>query len=121
MTVREAAAALGGQIAVGDADASREVQGGYVSDLLSDVMANAQEGALWVTLQRHSNVVAVAVLKGLAGIVLVNGRAPEPDTITRATEEHVVIITTPLDAFDAVGMLYVRGVRGRPSPEGVHA
>ncbi len=121
MTVREAAAALGGRIAVGDAEASRDVQGGYVSDLLSDVIAHAPEGALWVTLQRHSNVVAVAVLKGLAGIVLVNGREPEPDTIARASQEHVVIVTTPLNAFDAVGVLYGRGVRGRPSPEGVHA
>ena len=121
MSVRDAAEALGGRIAVGDADASREVLGGYASDLLSDVIAHAQEGVLWVTLQRHSNIVAVAVLKGLAGIVLVNGREPEPDTIARASAEHVVIITTPLDAFDAAGVLYARGVRGRSSPEGVHA
>jgi hypothetical protein len=116
MTVREAAAAIGGRIAVGGAEASRDVAGGYVSDLLSDVIAHAPEGALWVTLQRHSNIVAVAVLKGLAGIILVNGREPEPDAIARAAQEHVVIVTTPLEAFDVAGALFARGVRGRSSP-----
>jgi hypothetical protein len=121
MTVKDAAGALRGRVVVGEADAAREVHGGYVSDLLSDVIANAHEGDLWITLQRHSNIVAVAVLKGLAAIVLVSGREPEPETAKRAAEEHVVLVSTQLDAFNAVGVLYAQGVRGRRSPEGVHA
>ena len=38
----------------GDAEITR----GYVSDLLSDVLGKATEGALWVTLQSHPNVIA---------------------------------------------------------------
>jgi hypothetical protein len=121
MTIREAAKALGGTMAVDQAEAGREIQGGYASDLLSDVIAHAQEGDIWMTLQRHVNIVAVAVLKGLSGIVLVSGREPEADTVARAREEHVPIVTTPLDAFNAIGVLYTQGVRGRRSPEGVHA
>lgn len=121
MTVRETASVLGGRIAAGEADASRQVLGGYACDLLSDVIANAQDGDLWVTLQRHTNIVAVAVLKNLAGIVLVNGREPEPETIARAAEEHVPIVTTPLQTFEAVGVLHALGVRGRRNPESVHA
>ena len=121
MTVREVAAALRGTVAVGEADLGRTVTGGYVSDLLSDVIAHAQEGVLWITLQKHSNIVAVAHLKSLAGVVLVGGRTPEPDTIARAAEEHVPIITTPLDAFDAAGVLYALGVRGKNHAERVHA
>ncbi|HEX2998950.1 MAG TPA: serine kinase, partial [Armatimonadota bacterium] len=41
-----------------------EVSGGYASDLLSDVLANGQEGDLWITIQAHRNVAAVAGLKG---------------------------------------------------------
>lgn len=121
MTVGEAAQVLGGRVAVGHADAGREILGGYVSDLLSDVIAHAREGDVWITLQKHSNIVAVAVLKGVAGIVLINDREPEPDTIARAAEEHVPIVTTPLDAFDAAGRLYRLGVRGRGSSASVHA
>ena len=56
---------------------ANRVTGGYVSDLLSDVIANSNEGDLWVTLQVHVNIVAVACMKDLAGIVLVNGREPQ--------------------------------------------
>ena len=121
MTVREAASALGGRIAASEADTSRAVLGGYACDLLSDVIAHAQDGDLWVTLQKHSNIVAVARLKNLAGVVVVNGREPEPDTIARANEEHVPIVTTALEAFEAVGVLHALGVRGRRHPESVHA
>lgn len=87
-------------------------RGGYASDLLSDVMANARDGDVWVTLQKHVNTVAVAQLKNLSAIVVVNGRQPEPDAVARANEHGVAIITTPLPAFDAVGRLYELGFRG---------
>ena len=121
MTVREAMAALGGTLEVGEAEADRGIAGGYVSDLLSDVIAHAQDGDLWVTMQKHANIVAVARLKNLAGIVLVNGRQPEPDTIARAAQEHIPIVTTPLQAFEAAGVLHALGVRGRRNPESIHA
>jgi hypothetical protein len=91
----------------------REIHGGYSSDLLSDVIANAQEGDVWITLQKHLNIVAVAHLKGLAAIVLVNGRCPDPDTVARADQEGIVIITTPLSAFEAAGRLHGCGLAGR--------
>ena len=116
MTVAEAAKKLNGTVTGVQADTSREVLGGYVSDLLSDVMTNAQEGDLWVTLQKHPNIVAVAHVRGLAGVVLINGRQPEPETVARAIEEHVPIVSTSLSAFEAVGILYGLGVRRRRNP-----
>ena len=112
MTVAEAAGRLGGALVAGVPDAGREVLGGYAYDLLSDVMGNAREGDLWVTLQKHVNVVAVAQLKGLAGIVLVAGREPERETVARADQEHVPLVTTALPAFEAVGVLHGAGVTG---------
>jgi hypothetical protein len=116
MTVEEAAAKIAGTIVACPAEAAgREVRGGYASDLLSDVMGNSREGDLWVTLQKHVNIVAVAHLNGLAGIVLVNGRRPEPDTAARAEEERIPIISTDLPAFDVAGILHGLGIRGRRS------
>ena len=113
MTVTELARLVEGAI-VGPADAGpREVRGGYASDLLSDVMANAQDGDAWISMQRHVNTVAVAQLKNLAGIVIVNGRQPEADMAARAAEHGVPVVTTPLPAFDAAGRLYAAGLRGR--------
>jgi hypothetical protein len=95
----------------------RDVTGGYASDLLSDVLAHADEGVLWVTLHIHQNIVAVASHKGLAGIVLVQGRQPEPDTIAKAGEEGIPLLVTELPAFELVGRLYQAGMRGAAAPE----
>ena len=89
-----------------------EVTGGYVSDLLSDVLANSREGNLWVTLQRHQNIVAVASMKELAGIVLVSGREPEDETLKKAEAESLPILVSELPAFELPGRLYTLGVRG---------
>lgn len=90
----------------------REVTGGYASDLLSDVLAHSKEGNLWITLQIHHNIVAVASMKDLAGIVLVNGREPEQETIEKAEAENIAIMVTEMPTFELVGRLYGLGVTG---------
>lgn len=112
MTVAELAGVVDGTLLGQAPDAARVVRGGYVSDLLSDVMANAQDGDAWITMQRHVNTVAVAQLKNLAAIVIVNGRQPEADMIARAAEHAVAVVVSPLGAFDAAGRLYAGGLRG---------
>lgn len=91
---------------------AKEVKGGYASDLLSDVMAHSQEGDVWVTIQGHPNIVAVAALRDLAGIILANGRQPDEQTVQRAEEEGVPILCTPLPTFEVVGRLYRLGIHG---------
>ena len=87
-----------------------EVTRGYASDLMSDVMANANEGDLWVTLQTHQNIVAVAAMKALSGIILVNGREPEKETLQKAEAEEVPIMISRLPTFELVGRLFELGV-----------
>jgi hypothetical protein len=94
------------------ANLDRDVTGGYASDLLSDVLANSKEGNIWVTLQVHHNIVAVASMKDLAGVVLVNGREPEQETIDKAEKENLVIMVTEMPTFELVGRLYSLGVTG---------
>ena len=83
-----------------------EVTGGYTSDLLSDVIANSEEGNLWITLQTHQNTIAVAKLKDLAGIIIVNNREPDEDTLKKADEENVPILCSAEKAFEVSGKLY---------------
>lgn len=82
------------------------VTGGYVSDLLSDVMANSKKDNIWITLQTHLNIVAVASLRTLSGIIIVGNRQVHEDTITRAETEKVTIMTTPMSAFEVAGKIY---------------
>jgi hypothetical protein len=83
-----------------------EVRGGYVGDLLSDVMANSREGDLWITRQVHQNIVAVASLKDLAGIILVRGAEPADDTLEKAVRENIPLLTTDMAAFETAGRIY---------------
>ncbi len=82
------------------------VTGGYVSDLLSDVMGNAKEGQVWITLQTHQNIIAVASLKELAAIIIVKGLKPDADTIEKSNQENIPVLSTDLDTFTVAGRLF---------------
>jgi len=112
MTLRAIVERLGLEILTGGGGLDKKITGGYASDLLSDVMAHGGKGCLWITLQTHQNIVAVATLKELGAIVLVNGRRPDPDTIAKAEEEQVPLLATTLPAFEVAGLLYQAGIRG---------
>jgi hypothetical protein len=110
------------QVVVAQFNLAVDVTGGYASDLLSDVLANSAAGDVWVTLQAHQNIVAVASMKGIVGIILVSGRKPQEDTLQKAAEEGIPIMVTDLPAFELIGALYGMGIRGRapksPPPGG---
>ncbi len=89
-----------------------EITGGYASDLLSDVLANSKEGNIWITLQIHQNILAIASLKELSGIILINGRRPEEETVKKAEEEKIPLLVSNLTAFELIGRLYALGITG---------
>jgi predicted transcriptional regulator len=111
MTLGEVVKALNLDVRTGEHRMDRVVRGGYVSDLLSDVIAGAVEGDIWVTLQVHQNIVAVAFLNNVVGIVIVGGREPDPQTLRKAEEQEVPIMVTSLPAYELAGRLYALGIR----------
>ncbi|SMB98928.1 DRTGG domain-containing protein [Thermanaeromonas toyohensis ToBE] len=106
MKVGEIASRLGLQVVAGYQGLEREVLAGYAADLLSAVIAHAPPGCLWVTLQTHENIVAVALLVDAAGIVVTSGRDPEEATRRRADAEGIPILTTKENTFIVAGELY---------------
>lgn len=84
----------------------REVRWAYTSDLLSDVMAGANAGDLWLTIQRHLNIVAVAKLNDLGGVVIAKGIVPPPEVLDKAEEEGIPILVSKLPLFELSGVLY---------------
>lgn len=89
-----------------------KVTGGYAGDLLSDVIAHSRKGNVWITIQTHPNIVAVATMKELSGIILTGGRHPEAETIQKAEQEGIPILASPLNTFELVGRLYQMGILG---------
>lgn len=84
----------------------REVTWCYCSDLLSDVMANAEKDSIWITLQTHPNIIAVASLVGLSAVIISRGAAPDQETIDKAQRENIPVLRTKLPTFEAAGIIY---------------
>lgn len=106
MTVREIAEKLNLRVFSGAEGLDREVSGGYVSDLLSDVMGFAKDGSVWVTLQTHKNVMAIATLKELAAVIIVKGFEPEDDAKEVSDEEGIPILGSGEQTFELTGRIY---------------
>ena len=95
----------------GEEGLDTEITGGYTSDLLSDVMGHIEEGMLWVTMQTHQNVLAVATLKDASAVLIVNGTSPDDETLQKGRAEAVQgcqAIVTPIDiAGERLGTLFI--------------
>jgi hypothetical protein len=94
------------------ATSAADVTGGYVSDLLSDVLANGPKGGVLITVQVHLNVVAVAVHAELAAVIFAMDRRPEEPVRKKAVEEGIALYVSKMTAFEIVGRLYEMGLRG---------
>jgi len=106
MKVNELINKLNLKLFSGEESLENKIEGGYTSDLLSDVMGNVKEGMVWVTMQTHQNVVAVASLKDLAAVLIVNGYEPDSEMLNKAREEDIPVLGTPLPAFEVSGQIY---------------
>ena len=112
MKLREIVRKLNLDVKSGESRLDSDVNRGYVSDLMSDVIANTKKGDLWITLQVHINIVAVASMKELSGIILINNRQPEAATLEKAKRENIPVLISELPAFEVVGRLYRLGITG---------
>ena len=88
---------------------------GYASDLLSCVMAGAPKKSLWVTLQAHGNIIAVASLLELSAVIITEGAQPDQATIDKANEEDIILLGTDAPTFFVIGRLWELGLRCNPN------
>jgi predicted transcriptional regulator len=88
----------------------RDVNGVFVSDMLSDVMAGAKSGNLWITVQTHKNIVPAANLVDAAAIVITSGKKVPQDTLELANQHDIAILWTEFSTFELIGRLYSLGL-----------
>lgn len=85
--------------------------GGYAADLLSCVMTGAPHNSLWLTLQAHGNIVAVAALLELSAVIITESAMPDQATIRKANQENVTLLSTAETTFTVAGKLWDMGIR----------
>ena len=105
MTVKEIIEKLDLQC-LNEANLDEEVSGAYASDLLSDVMGNARAGQVWITMQTHKNVTAIASLKDIPAVILVRGNVPDIDMLEHARDEEICILVSKDATYQVCGKLY---------------
>lgn len=89
-----------------EANLDADIKAAYSSDLLSDVMGNARSGQIWVTMQTHKNVTAIAALKDIPAIIIVRNGVPDEDMLAHAKEEDICILVSSEPTFEVCGKLY---------------
>lgn len=112
MIVRDMAEHLALKVIAGESGLDSEITGGYVGDLLSCVMARATSGDVWITVQGHPNVVAVAVLVGVSAIIVSEGAKVDPITLEKAEQEGIPVLSSRRASFSLVAELSALGVKG---------
>lgn len=90
---------------------SIQPQGGYVSDLLSCVMAGAKTNNLWVTLQAHMNIIAVASMLDVTAIIITENAQPDEATVAKANEQGIILLSTPKASYEICGRLWEMNIR----------
>jgi len=111
VTVKDLIEKFGLRAAAGEKGLGRLIKSGYCGDLLSDVMANAPEGCVWLTIQSHQNIIAVAVLREMACIVITGEHAPDTDTVGKADNEGIPLLLWPGSAYTLAGSIYSTGIK----------
>ena len=106
MTVRELAGMLGLEVLTGEVNLDATIEGGYTADLLSDVIGHAPEESVWITVQRHVNVLGVAKLKNIPAIIIPRNLTIDDEVIARARTEGIALLRSDRSAFEISGLVY---------------
>ena len=110
MTVAELKELLGAKVLNEGVDLGRQVDSAYVCDLLSWVMAKGAPGTAWVTVMNHMNVIAVATLLDMACVIIPENIEVKPETLDKAAEEEIPVLSTGKTAFEIAGLMHEKGL-----------
>jgi hypothetical protein len=88
----------------------KDIEGVFISDMVSDIVAGAKPNNLLLTIQTHKNLIATANLVDIAAIIFVREKKPLPDVIELADRAEITLFTTELDAWKLAIKLHDLGV-----------
>ena len=78
----------------------------YCGDLLSDVLSCAKESSVWITVQSHKNVAAVASMAKIACIVLSKSAISDKEMLNLCCKEKIAVFQSSKDTFLTAVAIY---------------
>ena len=106
MKVKEIVEKLNLNVFNKNANLDAEVSNGFVGDLLSHVMGNSSEEQIWITVQTHKNVLAIASLNDLSAVLLIDDLEPDKHMLEAAENEGIAVLGTDKQAFEIAGEIH---------------
>ena len=111
MKIREISQLLDAKLYTGEEMLEREVHNGFGCDLMSDVLAYAENEAVLLTGLVNPQVIRTAEMMDIVCLVFVRGKEPTEAMIKLAEERYIVLMSTEKGMFTACGLLYDAGLK----------
>jgi hypothetical protein len=89
----------------------REINGVFVSDMVSDLMAVGKGGNLWITVQTHKKIISVGTMIDVSMIIIPRGKDVLEEAIEAGDQCELTIFSTPLSTYDLCHELWEAGIR----------
>lgn len=112
MTIKEIQALLDADILYGGELLEKDASFVFSSDMMSDVLAYAEEHSILITGLCNPQVVRTAEMLDIVCIIFVRGKKPDEHILQLAKEKEIAILATTHHMFTTCGILYANGLLG---------
>lgn len=110
MTLTDITSSLSCDVFAGFDQLNIPIEFGCASDLMSDVLAFSQSGALLLTGLVNIQTIQTAYIAEIKAIVFVRGKKPDDNVIAMAKEKKIPLLGTQYSMYEACGILYEKGL-----------
>ena len=100
-----------GLSSLNDCGKDKQIEGVYISDMVSDIITGAMANGILVTLQTHKSLIAAANLVDVAAVVFVRGKKPADDVIQLAQKAGIGLFITSMDTWTFAKKLIGVGIQ----------
>ncbi|MCU4176025.1 DRTGG domain-containing protein [Carboxylicivirga sp. N1Y90] len=111
MKIREIAEILDARVVCGEESIDRDINCGFASDLMSDVLTLDSEHLALITGLANMQVVRTAEMADVNCIVFVRNKIVSPEMREVAAENDMVLLECKYSMFNTIGMLFQAGLQ----------
>ena len=112
MTIREMARLTMARVCAGEELLEEQVDSAFSSDMMSDVLAYADDHPALITGLCNPQVVRTAEMLDIICIIFVRNKVPDQKILDLAADKNIVILRTAHGMFTSCGILYSNGLPG---------
>jgi predicted transcriptional regulator len=111
LTLEEISKVIECKVITGEKKLNQDFTQVLAADLMSDVLAYTDPGAILLTGLRNVQSVITSHVAEVRAIVYVRGKMPDDEAIKLAEQKGIPLLSSRLSLFEACGRLFERGLK----------